>query len=60
MTTLAALLTQRIRATGPLTLAEFMAEALGHPQLVTWLQVASLFIKVPLSIWFTLGGAFFF
>lgn len=32
MTTLAALLTQRIRATGPLTLAEFMAEALGHPQ----------------------------
>lgn len=31
-TTLAAFLTQRIRATGPLTLAEFMAEALGHPQ----------------------------
>jgi len=31
-TTLATLLTQRIRATGPLTLAEFMAEALGHPQ----------------------------
>ena len=32
-------------------------QALGKPQLVTWLQVASLFIKVPLSIWFTLGGA---
>jgi len=31
-TALAELLAQRIRATGPLTLAEFMAEALGHPQ----------------------------
>ena len=32
-------------------------QALGRPQLVTWLQVGSLFIKIPLSIWFTLGGA---
>lgn len=32
-------------------------QALGHPQLVTWLQVASLAIKLPLSIWFTFGGA---
>ncbi|MBB6562401.1 MATE family multidrug resistance protein [Acidovorax soli] len=32
-------------------------QALGRPQLVTWLQVGSLFIKVPLSIWFTFGGA---
>lgn len=32
-------------------------QALGRPQLVTWLQVVSLFIKVPLSIWFTFGGA---
>jgi MATE family multidrug resistance protein len=31
-------------------------QALGRPQLVTWLQVGSLFIKVPLSIWFTFGG----
>ena len=31
-------------------------QALGRPQLVTWLQVASLFIKLPLSIWFTFGG----
>jgi MATE family multidrug resistance protein len=31
-------------------------QALGHPQLVTWLQVASLFIKLPLSVWFTFGG----
>lgn len=31
-TPLAARLTQRIGATGPITLAEFMAEALGHPQ----------------------------
>ena len=32
-------------------------QALGHPQLVTWLQVAALFVKIPLSIWFTFGGA---
>jgi len=32
-------------------------QALGRPQLVTWLQVGSLFIKLPLSVWFTFGGA---
>lgn len=32
-------------------------QALGRPQLVTWLQVASLLIKIPLSVWFTFGGA---
>ena len=32
-------------------------QALGRPQLVTWLQVLSLAAKVPLSIWFTFGGA---
>ena len=32
-------------------------QAIGRPQLVTWLQVGSLAIKVPLSIWFTFGGA---
>lgn len=31
-------------------------QALGKPQLVTWLQVGSMFVKIPLSIWFTLGG----
>ena len=31
--------------------------ALGKPQLVTWLQVGSLLLKLPLSIWFTFGGA---
>ena len=31
-------------------------QALGKPQLVTWLQVGSLLIKVPLSVWFTFGG----
>lgn len=31
-------------------------QALGRPQLVMWLQVGSLFVKVPLSIWFTFGG----
>ncbi|CAN7346526.1 MATE family efflux transporter [Acidovorax sp. LjRoot194] len=31
-------------------------QALGRPHLVTWLQVGSLFIKLPLSIWFTFGG----
>lgn len=31
-------------------------QALGHPQLVTWLQIGALALKVPLSIWFTFGG----
>lgn len=31
-------------------------QSLGHPQLVTWLQVGSLALKVPLSIWLTFGG----
>lgn len=32
-------------------------QALGHPWLVTWLQLAGLAAKVPLSIWFVFGGA---
>ena len=32
-------------------------QALDHPLLVTWLQVLGLVIKIPLSIWFTFGGA---
>lgn len=32
-------------------------QALGHPQLVTWLQVGALVLKVPLSIAFTFGFA---
>ena len=32
-------------------------QALGHPLLVTWLQVLGLVIKIPLSNWFTFGGA---
>ncbi|MEJ7688172.1 MAG: MATE family efflux transporter [Variovorax sp.] len=32
-------------------------QSLGKPQLVTWLQVGSLCLKLPLSIWFTFGGA---
>lgn len=31
-------------------------QSLGRPRLVTWLQVGSLGFKVPLSIWFALGG----
>lgn len=31
-------------------------QALDRPQLVTWLQVGALVLKVPLSIWFTFGG----
>ena len=31
-------------------------QALGKPVLVTWLQMASLAVKVPLSVWFTFGG----
>jgi MATE family multidrug resistance protein len=31
-------------------------QSLGHPKLVTWLQAASLLVKVPLTIWFVFGG----
>jgi MATE family multidrug resistance protein len=31
-------------------------QSLGKPLLVTWLQMASLAVKVPLSIWFAFGG----
>ncbi len=31
-------------------------QSLGRPLLVTWVQVGSLAVKVPLSIWFTFGG----
>ncbi|MET3494410.1 MATE family efflux transporter [Variovorax boronicumulans] len=32
-------------------------QSLGKPKLVTWLQLGSLAVKLPLSIWFTFGGA---
>lgn len=31
-------------------------QSLGKPLFVTWVQIASLALKVPLSIWFTFGG----
>lgn len=31
-------------------------QSLGKPQLVTWLQLASLALKVPLTVWFVFGG----
>lgn len=31
-------------------------QSLGKPMLVTWLQIVSLGVKVPLSIWFGFGG----
>ena len=31
-------------------------QSLGRPLLVTWLQIGSLLVKVPLSIWFVFGG----
>lgn len=31
-------------------------QSLGHPRLVTWLQIGSLGVKLPLSAWFALGG----
>ena len=31
-------------------------QSLGRPRLVTWLQLGSLCIKLPLSVWFTFGG----
>ena len=33
-----------------------LCQALGRPQLVTWLQVAALLVKLPLSVWLTFGG----
>lgn len=32
-------------------------QGLGKPLLVTWLQIGSLCIKVPLTVWLTFGGA---
>lgn len=32
-------------------------QSLGKPLLVTWVQIGSLAVKVPLSIWFVFGGA---
>ncbi|WP_077002219.1 MATE family efflux transporter [Variovorax sp. KK3] len=32
-------------------------QSLGRPQLVTWLQVGSLVLKLPLTIWLAFGGA---
>lgn len=34
-----------------------LSQALDRPQFVTWLQMGSLVLKVPLSLWFTFGGA---
>lgn len=34
-----------------------LSQSLGRPILVTWLQLGALALKVPLSIWFTFGGA---
>ena len=31
-------------------------QSLGRPLLVTWLQIGSLFVKAPLSVWFVFGG----
>ena len=32
-------------------------QSLGRPWLVTWLQVGSLVLKIPLSLWLVMGGA---
>ncbi len=32
-------------------------QSLGRPWLVTWLQLASLALKIPLSLWLVMGGA---
>ncbi|NJS37354.1 MAG: MATE family efflux transporter [Brachymonas sp.] len=32
-------------------------QSLGAPRIVMWLQMASLVVKVPLTIWFVFGGA---
>ena len=33
-----------------------LSQSLGKPLLVTWLQIGSLGVKVPLSVWFAFGG----
>lgn len=33
-----------------------LSQSLGYPRLVTWLQLGSLLVKVPLTLWFALGG----
>lgn len=32
-------------------------QSLGKPMLVTWIQIGSLAMKMPLSVWFVFGGA---
>ena len=32
-------------------------QSLGKPRLVTWLQLAALALKIPLSLWWVFGGA---
>lgn len=32
-------------------------QGMGRPQVVSWLQLAALALKIPLSAWLTLGGA---
>jgi MATE family multidrug resistance protein len=34
-----------------------LSQALDKPQLVSWLQVTALAVKLPLSVWLTFGGA---
>ncbi len=33
-----------------------LSQGLGYPRLVTWLQLGSLLVKLPLTLWFALGG----
>lgn len=33
-----------------------LSQAINRPRVVTWLQLAGLLIKLPLSIWFVFGG----
>lgn len=33
-----------------------LSQAVDRPQFVTWLQMGSLLLKIPLSLWFTFGG----
>ena len=49
----------RLRAPAALLFRLFstLNQSLGKPQLVTWLQLASLGVKLPLSIWFAFGGS---
>lgn len=52
-----AILTLALPATAFFRMFGTLNQSMGKPKLVTWLQVFSLFIKLPLTVWLVFGGA---